>query len=81
MEPSAGINEELMKHWLIESLTDYVDKSLKELQSINENAIMWTVQQFTDWNKKEGPRVMRLKADKVPGWRSEGRKQIQAAQA
>ena len=39
------------------------------IQSINENAIMWSVQQFTDWNKTEGPRVMRLKADKVHGWR------------
>ena len=54
---------------LVESLTDYVDKSLKELQSINENAIVWTVQEFTDWNQKEGPRVMRLKAENVKGWR------------
>ena len=30
-----------------ESLTDYVDRSLKELQLTNENAIMWSVQEFT----------------------------------
>ena len=30
---------------------------------------MWTVQEFTDWNQKEGPRVMRLKAENVKGWR------------
>ena len=64
---------------LIESLTDYVDKSLKELQSINENASVWTVQEFTDW-KDRGSQSDAFE-ERQRTRMAEGRKGIQAAEA
>ena len=45
---------------LNESMANFVDRELKQLQAINKKAVIWTVQEFNDWNQKEGARVRRL---------------------
>ena len=45
---------------LNESMANFVDCELKQLQAINKKAVIWTVQEFNDWNQKEGARVRRL---------------------
>ena len=60
-------NQPRLDELLYESMSAYADKNLRGLQNINEKAIIWTTQEFNDWNQKESARIERVKAEGVIG--------------
>ena len=54
-------------------MAKFVNHELCLLQAINKKAVIWSIEQFNDWNKKEGARVRRMEKLNHQGWRKEKR--------
>ena len=60
---------------LHESMAKFVNRELRLLlQAINKKAVIWSIQEFNEWNRKEGARVRRMeKLNHHQGWWKEKR--------
>ena len=54
------------------TLYDSINQELKLLQVITKKAVIWLIQEFNDWNKKEGARVRQMVEEQNDlGWQKE----------
>ena len=55
-------------------MAKFVNRELRLLlQAINKKAVIWSIQEFNEWNRKEGARVRRMEKQNDPGWWKEKR--------
>ena len=58
-------------------MVTYVNSKLCKLQAINKKAVIWSIQEFNDWNKIQGPSQSKVRQQmeklKSLGWQKEKR--------
>ena len=55
-------------------MASMLNHELCKLQAINKRAVIWSIQEFNDWNNRtQGARVRQMEEQKYLGWQKEKR--------